>query len=152
VFNAFTGTALRGTKRRPAELMLILRGFAQGVPTAQLARELGCDRKELLTLRHRPQHVAWRFRAQWRLDDPVVETDEGSFPLLLGLVGHRAGTLLRPDLGVRASPLLAAGLDPRDRFAIRIEVSAILLRPGAHPWYGRWPSERSSRPSSSSWS
>jgi transposase-like protein len=76
VFNAFTGTALQGTKRRPVELMLILRGIAQGVPTAQLARELGCDRKELLRLRHRLQHLAWRFRSQSRLDDPVVETDE----------------------------------------------------------------------------
>ena len=34
VFNAFTGTALAGTHRTPAEVMLILRGFAQGVPTA----------------------------------------------------------------------------------------------------------------------
>src|SRR4051794_28316117 len=41
VFNAFTGTALHGAKRRPRELALIIRGFAQGVPTAQLARELG---------------------------------------------------------------------------------------------------------------
>src|SRR5262249_55279006 len=40
VFNAFTGTALHGIKRRPRELVLIIRGFAQGVPTAQLAREL----------------------------------------------------------------------------------------------------------------
>ena len=40
VFNAFTGTALHGVKRRPGELVLIVRGFAQGVPTAQLAREL----------------------------------------------------------------------------------------------------------------
>ena len=51
VFNAFTGTALAGTHRRPAEIMLILRGFAQGVPTARLARELGCDGE------HRP--VVW---------------------------------------------------------------------------------------------
>ena len=43
VFNAFTGTARQGTKRRPVALVLILRGFAQGMPTAQLARELGCD-------------------------------------------------------------------------------------------------------------
>src|SRR4051812_18768658 len=41
VFNAFTATALQGTHRRPAEIMLILRGIAQGVPTARLARELG---------------------------------------------------------------------------------------------------------------
>ena len=76
VFNALTGTALRGSKRSVVELMLILRGFAQGVPTAQLARELGCDRKELLTLRHRLQHSAWLFRGRRRLDDPVAEADE----------------------------------------------------------------------------
>jgi transposase-like protein len=52
VFNAFTGTILHGTRRRPSELALIVRGFAQGVPTAQLARELECDRSELLELRH----------------------------------------------------------------------------------------------------
>src|SRR5262249_34824334 len=44
VFTAFTGTALAGTQRRPSELVLILRGIAQGTPTAQLARELGCSR------------------------------------------------------------------------------------------------------------
>jgi transposase-like protein len=32
VFNAFTGTALQGTKRRPVALLLILRGFAQAGP------------------------------------------------------------------------------------------------------------------------
>src|SRR4051812_19649454 len=41
-FNALTGTALEGTHRRPARVMLLLRGFALGVPTARLARELGC--------------------------------------------------------------------------------------------------------------
>src|SRR5512135_1056286 len=46
VFNTFTGTLLQGTQRRPAELVLILRGIAQGVPTARLARELGRDRSE----------------------------------------------------------------------------------------------------------
>ena len=35
VFNAFTGTILQGTKRRPRELVLVVRGFAQGVPTAR---------------------------------------------------------------------------------------------------------------------
>jgi transposase-like protein len=76
VFNAFTGTALQGTQRRPIELVLILRGVAQGVSTARLARELGCDRRELLDFRHRLQHAAWLFRDQSRLDDPVVEADE----------------------------------------------------------------------------
>jgi hypothetical protein len=40
VFNAYTGTALQGTKRGPVQLMLILRGFAQGVSTARPSREL----------------------------------------------------------------------------------------------------------------
>ena len=62
VFNALTGTSLHDAKRRPAELVLILRGFAQGVPTAQLARELECDRSELLKLRHRVQDAASRAR------------------------------------------------------------------------------------------
>jgi len=76
VFNAFTDTSLRGTKRRPRELVLILRGFAQGVPTARLARELGCDRSELLDLRHRLQDLAFRNRDIMPLDDPVLEADE----------------------------------------------------------------------------
>ena len=76
VFNIFTDTALRGIKRRPRELVLIVRGFAQGVPTAQLARELNCDRSELLNLRHRLQDLAFRNRDIMPLDDAVLEADE----------------------------------------------------------------------------
>lgn len=76
VFNAFTGTSLHGVKRRPSELVLIVRGFAQGVPTAQLARELGCDRSELLKLRHRLQNTAFRGRDREPLGDAVAEADE----------------------------------------------------------------------------
>jgi transposase-like protein len=76
VFNAFTGTLLQGTQRRPVALVLILRGVAQGASTARLARELGCDRRELLDFRHRVQHAAWLFRDQGRLKDRVVEADE----------------------------------------------------------------------------
>jgi transposase-like protein len=76
VFNAFTGTILHGTRRRPSELALIVRGFAQGVPTAQLARELECDRSELLELRHRLQDAAYRNRDRMPLDDEVLEADE----------------------------------------------------------------------------
>jgi transposase-like protein len=75
-FNAFTGTSLGGTHRRPAEVMLILRGIAQGVPTAQLARELGCDRKHLLELRRRMQDNATRWLDRNPLGDEVVEADE----------------------------------------------------------------------------
>jgi transposase len=76
VFNAFTGTSLHGAKRRPAELVLILRGFAQGVPTAQLARELECDRSELLKLRHRVQDAASLGRDRTTLGDAATEADE----------------------------------------------------------------------------
>jgi transposase len=76
VFNVFTGTSLHGVKRRPSELVLILRGFAQGVPTAQLARELECDRSELLKLRHRLQDTAFLGRDQQPLSDTATEADE----------------------------------------------------------------------------
>lgn len=76
IFNAFTDTILHGTKRRPREWVLILRGFAQGVPTAQLARELECDRSELLNWRHRLQDLASRAADQAALSDSVVEADE----------------------------------------------------------------------------
>lgn len=76
VFNAFTDTALHGVKRRPSQLVLILRGIAQGAPTAQLARELECDRSELLNLRHRLQDLAFRDRDRMPLEDQILEADE----------------------------------------------------------------------------
>ena len=76
VFNAFTGTSLQGTKRRPVELVLILRGVAQGVSTARLARELGCSRPELLGFRHRLQESAFAGLDRSPLADAAVEADE----------------------------------------------------------------------------
>jgi transposase-like protein len=76
VFNAFTGTALQKTARSPAALVLILRGFAQGAPTARLARELGCDRMKLLALRHKLQERATAGADPGPLPDAVAEADE----------------------------------------------------------------------------
>lgn len=76
VFNAFTGTPLQGIRRSPAQLLLILRGVAQAAPTAEMARELGCDRKHLLQLRHRLQDKAVMRLDRNPLDDAVVEADE----------------------------------------------------------------------------
>ena len=68
--NKSMGTAYWRQKGRLNESdLLILRGFAQGVPTAQLARELECDRLELLKFRYKLQDLAYRFR------DPDPETD-----------------------------------------------------------------------------
>ena len=76
VFNAFTATALQSTSRRPAELVLILRGFAQGVPTARLARELGGDRMKPLALRHRLRERATAGLDPGLMPGPVAEADE----------------------------------------------------------------------------
>jgi hypothetical protein len=46
VLGAFTGTARHGNQRRPCELVPILRGFAQGVPTAP-----GCEQGILVPIR-----------------------------------------------------------------------------------------------------
>jgi transposase-like protein len=76
VFNAWTGTALQGTHRRPAQILWILRGVTQATPTAQMARELGCDRKWLLALRHQVQEHARRWLDRNPLGDGMVEADE----------------------------------------------------------------------------
>ena len=76
VFNAWTGTALEGTHRRPAQVLMILHGITRGTPTAQLARELGRDRRWLLAPRHRLQESARRWLDRNPLGDSVVEADE----------------------------------------------------------------------------
>lgn len=76
IFNAFTGRALHKTSRRPSALILILRGFAQDVSTARLARELGCDRIKLLGQRHKLQGRATAGMNADILPDAVVEADE----------------------------------------------------------------------------
>jgi len=67
-FNIFTGT--------PLQLVQILRGIAQGVSTAQLARELGVSRSHLLEFRHKIQGFAEDALPRVPLPDDVVEVDE----------------------------------------------------------------------------
>jgi hypothetical protein len=106
VFNAWTGTALQGTQRRPSELLLIARGIAQGVPTARLARELGCSRRHLLDLRHRLQHLAWVRLPRPPLPDATAEADE-----MFQNAGEKRQTPSRPR-----RPAAAAGQQgPRPR-------------------------------------
>ncbi|MBV8264920.1 MAG: transposase [Planctomycetaceae bacterium] len=76
VFNAFTGSAFHKTHRRPSEILLILRGIAQGETTARLARELNRHRQHLLKLRHRLQDAALKAADPLPLDDRAVEADE----------------------------------------------------------------------------
>jgi transposase len=76
VFNAYTGTVWQSSPWRPSELLLFLRGIAQGVSTAQLARELGCERTHLLDWRHRLQALAQQALPSSPLPDAAVEADE----------------------------------------------------------------------------
>src|SRR4051812_8144705 len=76
VFNAWTGTILQGTHRRPAQPLMIFRGIAQGTPMAQMARGLGCDRRHLLQWRHRLRELARRGLDRNPLGDAVVEGKE----------------------------------------------------------------------------
>jgi transposase-like protein len=99
VFNAFTGTPLQGTQRGPVELVLILRGIAQGTSTSQLARELGCNRPELLEFRHRLQESAFGATDRSVLEGEVVEADE---------MYQNAGEKRRPAPR-RGRPAAAAG-------------------------------------------
>jgi hypothetical protein len=71
-FNTFTGTEPDGTYRRDGENVLIPRGFAQGVPTASLARGLACNRKQRLGLRRRLQGNATRWPDRNSPGDRVV--------------------------------------------------------------------------------
>ena len=75
-FNPYTGTPWQGTHKSPATILLILRGIAQGVPTAQLARELGLSRPHLLDLRHEIQARALAGADRTPLPDATTEADE----------------------------------------------------------------------------
>jgi transposase-like protein len=99
VFNAWTGTALQGTQRTPAAIVLLVRGIAQGVPTARLARELGCSRRHLLDVRHILQHAAFVRAPHGRLPDAEVEADE-----MFQNAGEKRQTAPRPG-----RPAAAAG-------------------------------------------
>src|SRR4051795_7248443 len=57
-------------------MVLILRGFTQGVSTAQLARELSCSRRHLLDFRHKFQAHAQSGLDRKPLEDAHVEADE----------------------------------------------------------------------------
>jgi transposase-like protein len=55
IFNAFNGTVWSGSRYTCIQMVLILRGIAQGTTTEHLADELGIDRAHLLEKRHEIQ-------------------------------------------------------------------------------------------------
>lgn len=77
VFHFLTATSFNGTHFPCSKILLIMRGFAKGQSTAELARELGIDRTNLLDIRHRLQKNLLVHRAsQIPLLDEETETDE----------------------------------------------------------------------------
>ena len=76
VFNMYTNTPWQGTHLSPAQILLILRGIAQGTPTARLAREVGISRQHLLRLRHEIQARALAAADRTPLPDDHTEADE----------------------------------------------------------------------------
>ena len=58
VFTVFTNPFWKGTHYSCRQVVLLVRGFAQGVPTLQLAKELQLDYETVLTRRHGWQEQA----------------------------------------------------------------------------------------------
>ncbi len=109
VYNAFTGTDWHKTHRRPSQIVLILRGVAQGRSTAGLARELGASRGHLLERRHRMQGRALAAAAAGAtpLPDGTVEADE-----MYQNAGEKRGAAHRP----RGPAAAARQPGPRPRY------------------------------------
>lgn len=92
VFNMFTGTPWQGAHLSPAQILLVLRGIAQGVPTAKLAREVGISRQHLLKLRHEIQARALASADHAPLPDEHTEADE-----MYQNAGEKRGAAHRPQ-------------------------------------------------------
>ena len=91
VFNLFTGTPWQGTHLSPSQILLIVRGMAQGVPTAKLAREVEVSRQHLLRLRHTIQARALATADRSPLPDDQAEADE-----MYQNAGEKRGATHRP--------------------------------------------------------
>jgi hypothetical protein len=76
IYNAFARTLWQGTHHSCCVIVRLLQGFAHGVPTLHMAKELGLDRKHLLERRHRIHELAAQAWSREPFADEVVEADE----------------------------------------------------------------------------
>jgi transposase len=76
VFNLFTGTVWSGTHYDCKTIVLVMRGFVQGIPTLHLAQELNLDYETLLGRRHEVQRLALENKPTDPLPDDETEGDE----------------------------------------------------------------------------
>jgi transposase len=76
VYNLFSNTIWSGTGYDCVTIVLIIRGFTQGITTQQLADELNKDYGTLLKRRHQLQQLALENRPDDPLPDMQTESDE----------------------------------------------------------------------------
>lgn len=87
-----TGTVFEKTRQSPSKVVLILRGIAQGQPTARLGRELGIGRQRMHEIRKQVQSNLHYTLPRTPMDtDEVLETDE-----LYQNAGEKRATTPRP--------------------------------------------------------
>ena len=76
IYNLYSGTLLEGKHLRPPQVVLLLRGFCKGEPSATLARELALNRGTVLDLRREVQENAIALQPDDPLPEAHTEADE----------------------------------------------------------------------------
>jgi hypothetical protein len=71
-----SGTVFEGSRKRPAVLVLLLRGITKGEPTARLARELQLSRQTVHTRRQQIQANLNASASTEMMDGATFEVDE----------------------------------------------------------------------------
>ena len=75
-YTLYSGSVFEGRHLPPAQVVLLLRGFLQGVSSARLARELDLSRTTVHEIRHQLHQNAERLQPESPLPDARTETDE----------------------------------------------------------------------------
>jgi transposase-like protein len=91
-YTLLSGTVFEGSRKRPATLVLLLRGIAKGEPTARLARELQLSRQTVHTRRHQLQSNLNEHAPTDTMEGQTFEVDE----IYLN-AGEKKYTSLRPE-------------------------------------------------------
>jgi transposase-like protein len=91
-YTLLSGTVFEGSRKRPATVVLLLRGIAKGEPTARLARELQLSRQTVHTRRHQLQFNLNEHAPTDTMEGQTFEVDE----IYLN-AGEKKYTSLRPE-------------------------------------------------------
>jgi len=75
-YTLLSGTVFEGSRKRPAVLVLLLRGITKGEPTARLARELQLSRQTVHTRRQQIQANLNASASTEMMDGATFEVDE----------------------------------------------------------------------------